>query len=285
MRIFVDSADIDQIKESYSWGIVDGITTNPSLIKKAVENAKKKGDQASLETQIERILAVAGDTPVSLEVIGTTEKEMTEQGLFLFERFNKIANNVVVKIPVNSGLEANARVRFDALKTIKTLADRHIPVNTTLIFTPEQAMLAAKAGARYVSPFAGRIDDDLRGKYKLPGSKTDYYPVDGTKLGEAVGGGDADDYAHDNGMRSGVQLIEECVQLFANYGFDCEVLAASLRNPRQVRECALAGADVATIPFDVLQLMLEHHKTVEGMKAFVADIVPEYVDLFRKGVK
>lgn len=280
MRIFVDSADIDQIRESYSWGIVDGITTNPSLIKKAVEGAKKKGDEASLETQIERILAVAGDTPVSLEVIGTTEKEMTEQGLYLYERFNKIANNVVVKIPVNSGLEPSSKVRFDALKTIKTLADRNIPVNTTLIFTPEQAMLAAKAGARYVSPFAGRIDDDLRGKFKLSGGKTDYFPMGGTKL---TSGGEGDGYANDNGMRSGVQLIEECVQLFANYAFDCEVLAASLRNPRQVRECALAGADVATIPFDVLQLMLEHHKTVEGMKAFVADIVPEYVDLFRKG--
>jgi transaldolase len=279
MRIFIDSADIDQIKEAYAWGIVDGITTNPSLIKKAVENAKKKGDSASLETQIERILAVAGDTPVSLEVIGTTEAEMTTQGLYLFDRFNGIAGNVVVKIPVNPGLEANAKVRFDALKSIKTLADRGIPVNTTLIFTAEQAMLAAKAGARYVSPFAGRIDDDLRAKFGLPGGKTDYFPILGKKVAQ---GGDEDGFAHDGGTRSGVQLIEDCVQVFANYGFDCEVLAASLRNPRQVRECALAGADVATIPFDVLQLMLEHHKTVEGMKAFVADIVPEYADLFKK---
>lgn len=279
MRIFIDSADIDQIKEAYSWGIVDGITTNPSLIKKAVENAKKKGDAASLETQIERILKVAGDTPVSLEVIGTTEAEMTAQGLFLHERFNGIAGNVVVKIPVNPGLVANAEVRFDALKTIKTLADRGIPVNTTLIFTAEQAMLAAKAGARYVSPFAGRIDDDLRAKFGLAGGKTDYFPMLGKKVSE---GGDEDGFAHDGGTRSGVQLIEDCVAVFANYGFDCEVLAASLRNPRQVRECALAGADVATIPFDVLQLMLEHHKTVEGMKAFVADIVPEYADLFKK---
>jgi transaldolase len=274
MKIFIDSADLDQIREAFSWGIVDGITTNPSLIKKAVEKTKKSGENLSLEDYICRVLETAGDAPVSLEVIGTTEEEMTAQGRFLFRRFNPVAHNVVVKIPVNPGCEPAYARRWDGLKSIKALASEGIPINTTLIFTPEQAMLAAKAGAAYVSPFAGRIDDDLRKKGSLPGGKNDYFPADGMTKDAAK--------VDDGGIVSGVDLIEQVVTLFANYHFECEVLAASLRHPRQVRECAIAGADISTIPFEVLREMLEHHKTVEGMKAFVADIVPEYSELFRK---
>jgi transaldolase len=274
MKIFIDSADLEQIREAFSWGIVDGITTNPSLIKKAVEKTKSSSEKVTLEDYISRVLESAGDAPVSLEVIGTTEAEMTAQGRFLFRRFNPVAHNVVVKIPVNPGCEPNAALRWDGLKSIRTLASEGIPINTTLIFTPEQAMLAAKAGASYVSPFAGRIDDDLRKKAGLPAGKFDYFPVAGVqKDGKPV---------DDGGIASGVQLVREIVALFENYHFECEVLAASLRHPRQVRECALAGADVSTIPFEVLREMLEHHKTVEGMKAFVADVVPEYSDLFKK---
>jgi transaldolase len=274
MKIFIDSADIDQIREAFSWGIVDGVTTNPSLIKKAVEKTKASGEKLSLEDTISRVLEAAGDAPVSLEVIGTTEAEMTAQGRHLFRRFNPVAHNVVVKIPVNPGCEPNAAVRWDGLKSIRTLASEGIPINTTLIFTPEQAWLAAKAGAAYVSPFAGRIDDDLRKKAGSAGGKFDYFPVAGIEAdGKPVA---------DGGIRSGVQLVEEIVALFGNYHMECEVLAASLRHPRQVRECALVGADVATIPFEVLRELLEHHKTVEGMKAFVADVVPEYSDIFKK---
>jgi transaldolase len=274
MKIFIDSADLDQIREAFSWGIVDGITTNPSLIKKAVEKTKSSSENITLEDYISRVLESAGDAPVSLEVIGTTEAEMTAQGRFLFRRFNPVAHNVVVKIPVNPGCEPNHAQRWDGLKSIRTLASEGIPINTTLIFTPEQAMLAAKAGASYVSPFAGRIDDDLRKKAGLPVAKNDYFPASGIeKDGKPV---------NDNGTSSGVQLVRETVALFENYHFECEVLAASLRNPRQVRECALAGADISTIPFEVLREMLEHHKTVEGMKAFVADVVPEYANLFKK---
>ncbi len=274
MKIFIDSADIDQIREAYTWGIVDGITTNPSLIKKAVEKVKSKGERVSLEDYISKMLETAGDSPVSLEVIGTTEEEMTAQGHWLYQRFNPVAHNVVVKVPVNPGVEANSARRYDGLKTIRALASGGIPINTTLIFTPEQAMLAAKAGAAYVSPFAGRIDDDMRKRAGVTAGKLDYFPVTGLEKDGRV--------VDDNGIVSGVQLIEEIVALFANHHFECEVLAASIRNPRQARECAIAGADVSTIPFEVLQLMLEHHKTVEGMKAFVADVVPEYADLFKK---
>lgn len=274
MKIFIDSADIDQIREAFSWGIVDGITTNPSLIKKAVEKTKAAGEKISLEDYISRVLETAGDAPVSLEVIGTTEADMTAQGRHLFRRFNPVARNVVVKIPVNPGCEPNAAQRWDGLKSIRTLASEGIPVNTTLIFTPEQAWLAAKAGASYVSPFAGRIDDDLRKKAGLSAGKFDYFPVSGVEAGGKP--------VADGGIRSGIQLVEEIVALFSNYHFECEVLAASLRHPRQVRECALAGADVATIPFEVLRELPEHHKTVEGMKAFVADVVPEYADIFKK---
>lgn len=272
MRIFIDSADLDQIKEAFSWGIVDGITTNPSLIRKAVEKLKKNGDDINMGDYICRVLEAAGGTPVSLEVIGTTEEEMTTQGLWLYRHFNHVANNVVVKIPVNPSTSAGDGRGYDGLKTIKTLAEQDIPVNCTLIFTPEQAMLAAKAGAAYVSPFAGRIDDMLRYKASHPGGKSDYFPAGGVKSANGA-------VVSDRGLHSGVQLVQDCARLFATQDLECEVLAASLRNPEQVRECALAGAHVGTVPFEVIRDMIEHPKTVEGMIAFCKDIVPEYAEL------
>ncbi|MAG57175.1 MAG: transaldolase [Planctomycetes bacterium] len=273
MKIFIDSADIDQIQEAFSWGIVDGITTNPSLIKKSYEKVQASGEKISMHDYICRILENAEDTPVSLEVIGPSEKDMTAQGRFLYETFNRIAGNVVVKIPVNPNLQLGGDHRYDGLKSIRSLAQSGIPVNCTLIFTPEQAWAAAKAGAAYVSPFAGRIDDMLRKRLGGEFSKTDYYPAEGKR------DDDGNLVADDNGVYSGVHLVEQCVDIFQAYDLDCEVLAASLRNPRQVRECALVAADVSTIPFAVIRDMVEHPKTVEGMNAFCADVVPEYRDL------
>jgi transaldolase len=269
MEFFVDTADIDQIKEAYSWGIVDGVTTNPSLIKKAVDGLKAAGSTASIEEYIEEILRTADGDPVSLEVIGSDEESMYAQGMKLFKRFNPIAGNVVVKIPVNPDMGEGKNADFDGLKVIKKLADQDIPVNVTLIFTAEQALLAAKAGAAYVSPFAGRIDDELRKASGSTESKMSYWPMDGR--------GDTEI----DGMTSGVDLIEQCVDILTVQGLDdCKVLAASLRTPRQVRECAIVGAQVATAPFGVLEDMIKHRKTIEGMKAFTNDIVPEYAALF-----
>jgi transaldolase len=277
MKIFIDSADLAQIREAFSWGIVDGITTNPSLIKKAVEKLKASGEGTSMKDYICRMLEVAGDTPVSLEVIGTTEKTMTAQGQWLYETFNHVAGNVVVKIPVNPGTTAGSSTRYDGLKSIRTLSQAGIPINTTLIFTPEQALLAAKAGATFVSPFAGRIDDHLRKVVGSTAGKESYWPREGQK--DAQSGHSAED----NGIVSGVDLVAQIVDIFQVHDFDCEVLAASIRNPRQARECALAGADIATIPFEVIREMIEHPKTVEGMVAFCKDIVPEYENLLPKG--
>ena len=277
MKIYIDSADVDQIREAFSWGIVDGVTTNPSLIKKGFEKHQGSGSGGDMKDYVKRILETAGDTPVSLEVIGTAEEAMTSEGRFLFETFNPVANNVVIKIPVNPNLEQGGEARYDGLKTIRALASDGIPINTTLIFTPEQAMLAAKAGAAWVSPFAGRIDDLLRKMLGRPFDKTDYFPATGQR--DAEGKLEVED----NGVHSGVELVEDIVLLFEAQSLDCEVLAASLRNPRQVRECALVGADVATVPFGVIRDMVEHQKTVEGMRAFTADVVPEYRALFPGG--
>lgn len=274
MKIFIDSADIDQIQEAFSWGICDGITTNPSLIKQAYQKVQASGEDLSMHDYICRILETAGDTPVSLEVIGTSEAEMTSEGRYLYDTFNKVANNVVVKIPVNPSLEAGSDARYDGLKSIRTLSQAGIPINCTLIFTPEQAWAAAKAGATFVSPFAGRIDDLLRKNLGDPFDKTDYFPAEGLR------NADGSPRIDDNGICSGVELVEQCVDIFQTFDLDCEVLAASLRNPRQVRECALAGADVATIPFGVIRDMVDHAKTVEGMNAFCADVVPEYREMF-----
>jgi len=265
MKIFIDTAKLSEIKEANSWGIVDGVTTNPSLIKKAIEEI---GDNIEMDEYIEQICSTVNG-PVSLEVIGLTDEEMYREAKILYEKFNPIKNNVVIKIPICTYQEGRY---FDSLKTIKKLSDERIPVNTTLIMTPEQALLAAKAGAKYVSPFAGRIDDYIRSKLEMEFEKFDYFPCDGiTKDGETVS---------DDGIVSGVDLIKKCVDILKIYEFDTEVIAASIRNPRQVREIALTGAHIATIPFNVLYQMIQHFKTKEGVKKFLEDVVPEYKKLF-----
>jgi transaldolase len=271
MKIFIDSADLDEIRQGFAWGVVDGVTTNPSLLKKAVEKRAKAGEKVDLRKYITQVLEVAGQTPVSLEVTEVTAEKMVEQGKRLYALFNPVAGNVVIKIPVNPAFKDGDATHFDGIKAVRDLTSAGVPVNTTLIFTPEQALLAAKAGARFLSPFAGRIDDDLRGKKGVKFDKSAYYPAAGT----AVDGRTLED----NGIVSGVDLVEQCVEIVSIYGFEAEVLAASLRNPRQVREAALVGAHVATLPISVIQDMLKHHKTYEGMALFTADIVPEYATL------
>lgn len=271
MKIFIDTAKLDEIKEAFSWGIVDGVTTNPSLIKKAVDSLKQENKPVKMGDYIVQILKTAGSKPVSLEVIGLTESEMYKQAKMLYSKFNPIARNVVVKIPVNPSVD-NPKTTYDGLKVVKRLSDEGIPVNCTLIMSPEQALLVAKAGAAYASPFAGRTDDYLRAKMNDKSGKADYYPAGGGSIeGKLV---------EDKGIVSGVDLVSKIVQIYRNYNFKTEVIAASVRNPRQVREIALAGSHIATIPFNVLEKMLYHEKTAEGIKSFTADIVPEYRDLF-----
>lgn len=271
MKIFIDSADLDEIQQGYDWGVVDGITTNPSLLKKAVEKRIDAGEQVDLKAYLTRILEIAGETPVSLEVTEFTAEGMIEQGKRLHKIFNPVAGNVYIKIPVNPAFKDDDNTHFDGIMAIRALTSEGIPVNSTLIFTPEQALLAAKAGAKFVSPFAGRIDDDLRSNADLKFDKTEYYPAAGMEIEGMV--------LNDNGIVSGIEMVEQCVQIIEQYGFETEVLAASLRNPRQVRESALVGAHIATLPFGVIKDMLKHPKTFEGMELFTADIVQEYVDL------
>ncbi len=271
MKIFIDSADLDEIQQGFAWGVVDGVTTNPSLLKKAVQKRVGAGESLDLKEYISRILEVARGTPVSLEVTEYTAETMVAQGKRLYEIFNPVADNVYIKIPVNPAFKEADPTHLDGIQAIRELTGVDIPVNSTLIFTPEQAFLAAKAGAKFVSPFAGRVDDDLRTKANIRFDKTDYYPAVGMEIDDRL--------LEDDGIVSGIDLVEQCVQIIENYGFDTEVLAASLRNPRQVRESALIGAHIATLPFGVIKDMLKHHKTYEGMKLFTADIVPEYVEL------
>ncbi|MGM0439739.1 MAG: transaldolase family protein [Chlamydiota bacterium] len=271
MKIFVDSADIEEIRQAYQWGIADGVTTNPSLLKKAVDKKVAAGEDLDLASYITEILEVAEGTPVSLEVTATSAEKMVEQGKNLYHTFNSVAGNVYIKIPVNPSFSTEDTTQFDGIRAIKELKAEGIPVNCTLVFTPEQALLAAKAGADFVSPFAGRVDDDLRSSYDIFFEKTEYYPQEGLEIDEEL--------VEDNGVVSGVDLVEQCVDLINYYGFSTEVLAASLRNTRQVREAALVGADIATLPFGVVKAMLEHHKTYEGMELFTRDTVAEYDDL------
>lgn len=274
MKLFIDSADIEEIEQAYVWGVCDGITTNPSLIKKAVDVRKKKGEKIDIKSYLTHILKIAKGTPVSLEVTETTAKGMIEQGQKLYKLFNPVAKNVYIKIPVNPAFKAQDKTHFEGLAAIRALSKAKIPVNCTLIFTPEQALFAAKAGAKIVSPFAGRIDDYLRTLNAITYDKSDYFPAHGWMEKSKL--------LSDNGIVSGIDLVRQCVQILKNANLKTEVLAASLRNTRQVREAALVGAHIGTLPLNVIQDLLKHPKTYEGMAAFTNDIVKEYVELTKR---
>jgi len=274
MKLFIDSAQLDEIQQAYAFGIADGVTTNPSLLKQAVKKLQDKGVTTTLENYLKDILRTAKGTPVSLEVTEHSYEGMVQQAKQLYKLFNPVAQNVYIKIPVNPSFERKDGRDFDGIRTIKELSKHNIPVNCTLIFTPEQALLAAKAGAAIVSPFAGRIDDYIRARNEIMFDKDDYFPMAGVY--------DEDSLLDDNGIVSGIDLVEQIIQIFLNYSIKTEVLAASMRNVRQVREAAIIGAHIATIPFAVIRDLASHQKTREGMKKFTDDIVPEYVKLTQR---
>ena len=208
MKFFIDTANIKEIKEANAMGMVDGVTTNPSLV------AREGRDFKELITEICSIV----DGPISAEVISLDTAGMVKEA----RELARIHHNIVVKIPMTT----------DGLKAVRTLADEDIKTNVTLVFSPLQALMAAKAGAAYVSPFVGRLDD----------------------------------LAHE-----GMLLIEQMVEIFANYAFESEIIVASVRNPLHVLESALLGADIATIPFTVLSKLAAHPLTDKGIKAFLDD--------------
>jgi transaldolase len=297
MKLFIDSADLAEIKLACSWGIIDGATTNPSLIKMAVD---ARGGAVTMKDYIAEILETVPG-PVSLEVIALGAKDMVEQARKLYTVFSP-HGDVAIKIPINTSLEDGLNL-FDGLQAIKQLSDEHIPVNTTLIMTPEQALLAAKAGATYVSPFMGRIDDHIRTNLGLKRGvdyqRGDYYDptpvqriVAAQVANHASGATSASQIyrskglrellaeGHDNGVYSGLDLVQRILRIYRAYDCSVKVIAASIRNTRQVRELAELGVHIATIPFSVLKDMIQHPKTLEGLRSFTADVVPAYAQLF-----
>lgn len=212
MKFFIDTANLDQIKEAHDMGILDGVTTNPSLMAKE----GIKGKTAVLK-HYENICKIV-DGPVSAEVIATDFKNIIKEG----KELAKIHENIVVKVPIIK----------DGVKAMKWFTDNGIKTNCTLVFSAGQALLAAKAGAAFVSPFIGRIDD---------------------------AGWD------------GVLLIRQIVTIFNNYLFDTEVLAASIRNPLHIIKCAEAGADVCTCPLNSILGLLKHPLTDIGLEKFLSD--------------
>lgn len=235
MKLFLDSANIDEIRELAKIDLIDGVTTNPSLIKKSGSD--------DLEEDIKRILWICRGKDVSLEVVGTSYDFMLFEAKTLYEKFNDIAKNVIIKIPVCSCEGKDCQVIFDSYKTIRELTNLNIPVNATLVFTPEQALMAAKAGAKYVSPFMGR----------------------------------ADDYVKENGKGiGGEELIKEIKQVFDNYHIKTEILAASIRDINHFRQAILSGVDVITAPYEIIKEIFIHNKTIEGVKKFKEDAIREY---------
>ena len=212
MKFFVDTANLEQIKEAYDLGILDGVTTNPSLMAKEGIS----GQEAVLEHYKKIFEIVDGD--VSAEVIATDFEGMVKEG----EVLAALHPNIVVKIPMIK----------DGIKAIKYFSDKGIRTNCTLVFSAGQAILAAKAGATYLSPFIGRVDDITW---------------------------------------DGVSLIEQIVHIYENYGFNTQVLAASIRNPLHITQCAEIGADVITAPLKAILDLLNHPLTDNGLAKFLAD--------------
>ncbi len=208
MKFFIDTANIDEIREASSLGILDGVTTNPSLVYKAGKDFRKLLDE---------ILEIV-DGPVSAEVIATDYDGILKEA----REYASIHKNIVVKVPLIK----------EGLKAVKTLSDENINTNVTLCFSPMQALLAAKAGATYISPFIGRLDDI---------------------------------------SINGMELIEQIVQIYRNYSYDTQVLVASVRHPLHVVEAALIGADVCTIPFAVINKLFNHPLTDSGLDKFLSD--------------
>ena len=208
MRFFLDTANLDELKKGAAWGVVDGVTTNPTLIAK---------ENTTTEQHIPRICEIV-DGDISAEVVSTVTDQMLVEG----RKLAKIHRNVVVKVPLTR----------DGIKACSILSKEGIRVNVTLCFTPGQALLAAKAGAYFISPFIGRLDD--------------------------IGW-------------EGMTLIRDIVTIYKNYGFATQVLSASLRSPMHVIESAKAGAHVGTMPFKVLDMLFNHPLTDNGLAQFLKD--------------
>lgn len=208
MKLFIDTANIEEIKEISAWGCICGVTTNPSLI------AKEGRDFKTVVTEITQIV----DGPISAEVIGLTAPQMISEA----KELAKIHKNIVIKIPMTA----------EGLKAVSVLHRENIKTNVTLIFSPAQALLAARAGADFVSPFVGRLNDIAS---------------------------------------EGYRLIEKIAAVFAKHGITTEIIAASIRSPEDVTEAALAGSHIATVPYKVLCAMLRHPLTDAGIEKFLKD--------------
>jgi len=208
MKFFIDTANIEEIKKGLALGMVDGVTTNPSLVAK---------EQRPFEEILKDICRIV-DGPINAEVISLEADGMVEEARVL----TKFGKNIVIKIPMIE----------EGLKAVKRLADENIKTNVTLIFSSSQALLAAKAGASYVSPFVGRLDDI---------------------------------------SQAGMDLVSDIMTIYRNYGYPTEVIVASIRNPMHVVESAMIGADIATIPYNVIARLAKHPLTDIGMEKFLAD--------------
>ena len=208
MKFFIDTANVEEIRAGIRLGMVDGVTTNPSLVAK-----EKRGFDAVIQDILDLV-----DGPVSLEVVSLEAEGMVREA----RKLAKLGTQVVIKVPMTE----------EGLKATRMLVNDGIRVNQTLVFSPLQALMAAKAGAAYVSPFVGRLDD----------------------------------IAHD-----GMELVDQILAIYGNYGYETEVIVASVRHPGHVLKAALMGADIATIPFKVIAQMAKHPLTDRGIEAFLAD--------------
>ncbi len=265
-RIFADTATISEIKPLYQAGVISGVTTNPTLMKKA---GAKSWEQA--KEMAKELIKLVAPNPVNLELIELTEEGMIKQA----QELASWGDNVVIKVPIGGYTAVNPSFDpFTGLKVAHALWQRDIKVNCTLVFNSTQALWAAQAGACYVSPFLGRLADyayknDL--PERTPGNSL--YWIEDHKNEKEDQNVSNSEYVASGGDRKdiGPRLIQEISAIFTNYDIHTEILAASFRNFSQLTECLLAGADILTVPANILQKVADHPLTSEGMKRFYED--------------
>nr|AIF18666.1 Transaldolase superfamily protein (talA, talB) [uncultured marine group II/III euryarchaeote KM3_83_G03] len=274
MKFFINTADIDEIRDADSYGVLDGVTTDTISLKMA----KVKHNFEDIKKYLKDIMKILGDRPITIMVTGTNQEDIRAELLRIVKLFKKQAN-LVVSIPVNPSTDEDNKNSLDSIKLIREFSKEGLRINASLVMTPEQALLAAKAGASYVSIAAGRLDDYIREtKIGMIEGKDfeqkDYFPAEGWISEKG-------DFIDDAGITSGVEVLEQTALVLKNYNLNAKIIASDARNSQQIRQFALVGVDGVSLSLDMIKQLNIHNKTMKGVREFSGEALPEYKEFLK----